>query len=57
MTRLLLAAATAAGLLAAVAPASQACDLQHCPGTSIVCSKISCSPARCFDTGEVRFCV
>lgn len=42
MARLLLAIATTAALVATAAPAANACDLEYCPGTSIVCRQVSC---------------
>jgi hypothetical protein len=45
MSRLLAAAGVAAALLATAAPAATACDLEHCPGTSLVCGSIlDCTP-------------
>lgn len=41
MTRLLLAAAATLAFVAPAAPAN-ACDLEHCPGTSIVCRQVNC---------------
>jgi hypothetical protein len=46
MTRLLAAAALAVGLLATTTPAANACDWEHCPGTSIICSTFGC-PLYC----------
>ena len=47
MTRILLAGATALGLLLTGAPAANACDWEHCPGTSIVCRETAC-PIVCY---------
>jgi len=45
MTRLLAAGVVAAGLLVTAAPAATACDLDHCPGTGLVCgSVLDCTP-------------
>lgn len=59
MTRFLLAAATAAGLLATAAPAANACELQYCWWSAPVCQRISCQRpyVDCFETIEFRVCV
>lgn len=59
MTRLLLAAATAAGLLASAAPAANACGLEYCPGTRIVCGSVDCSPSvvGCYQTEWFETCL
>ena len=59
MTRHLLAAATAAGLLATVAPVATACDLEHCAGTKVVCQYVDCTRpfVRCFYTTDLEICV
>lgn len=46
MTRLLAATALTLGLLAPAAPAANACDWEHCPGTSTVCQVFGC-PIYC----------
>jgi hypothetical protein len=55
MTRLLAAVAVVAGLLASAAPAATACDLEHCPGTSLVCGPVvDCTPrvVGCVPVGD-----
>ena len=59
MTRFLLAAATAAGLLATAAPAANACDLEHCPWSAPVCREIGCQRpfVECVYTQDFVLCV
>jgi hypothetical protein len=59
--RLVTVAVLAAGLLAAAAPAANACDLDHCAGTSVVCGYVDCTPPPylgCYQPlGLVRICL
>lgn len=61
MTRYVAAALLGLGLLATAAPAATACDLDHCPGTSIVCGYVDCTPPDvigCYQPlGVVQICV
>lgn len=55
MTRILLAAALAAGALLTTSPAS-ACELQYCSWAKPVCDRIDCAHPVCFETPEIVIC-
>jgi hypothetical protein len=55
MTRFLLAVTAAIGALAFTTPAG-ACDVYHCPGTSVVCQHVYCGPI-CYQTEYQYECI